>query len=90
MSTAMRLYLQRKREHDMFIAKEEAEFEMGKQHLANMMGLDHQSMTQVQLKGDNTVFYSWGTNNPPRPYFCFFVFFLLILDPLGGPNLKYA
>ena len=44
----MRLYLQRKREHDMFIAREEAEFEMGKQHLANMMGLDYQSMTQVR------------------------------------------
>merc|ERR1719193_26126 len=40
MSSAMRLYLQRKREHDMFIAREQAEFDIGTQHLANMMGLD--------------------------------------------------
>jgi hypothetical protein len=30
----------------MFIAREQAEFEMGKQHLANMMGMDPQNMTQ--------------------------------------------
>jgi len=47
MSSAMRLYLQRKRDHDIFISSEEAEFEMGRQHLANMMGMDHATMTQV-------------------------------------------
>merc|ERR1719458_1622354 len=40
MSSAMKMYLQRKREHDLFISKERAEFEVGKQHLAAMMGLD--------------------------------------------------
>merc|ERR1719289_498439 len=49
MSSAMRLYLQRKREHDMFIAREQAEFDIGKQHLANMMGMDHNSMTQEDI-----------------------------------------
>ena len=39
MSSAMRMYLQRKKEHDMFISRERAEFEVGKQHLAGMMGL---------------------------------------------------
>merc|ERR1711936_1463032 len=34
MSSAMKMYLQRKREHDMFISKERAEFEVGKQQLA--------------------------------------------------------
>ena len=30
-------YLKRKREHDIFISNERAEFDIGKQHLANMM-----------------------------------------------------
>ena len=30
-------YLKRKREHDIFISNERAEFDMGRQHLANMM-----------------------------------------------------
>ena len=50
MSSAMRLYMQRKRQHDIFIAREEADFEMGKQHLANMMGMDKETITQVGLK----------------------------------------
>ena len=37
----------RKRQHDMFIAREQAEFEMGRQHLANMMGMDPHNMTQA-------------------------------------------
>ena len=44
----------------MFIAREHAEFEMGKQHLANMMGMDPENMTQghvIQLRryGTSTV-----------------------------------
>ena len=31
----------------MFIAREQAEFEMGRQHLANMMGMDPHNMTQA-------------------------------------------
>jgi len=67
MSTAMRLYLQRKREHDMFIAKEEAEFEMGKQHLANMMGLDHQSMTQEDIDKSIEYLFPSGLIPEARP-----------------------
>ena len=52
MSSAMRLYLQRKRDHDMFISREETEFEIGRQHLANMMGMDHATMTQVGINDD--------------------------------------
>jgi hypothetical protein len=36
----------RKRQHDMFLVREQAEFELGKQHLANMMGMDPENMTQ--------------------------------------------
>jgi small subunit ribosomal protein S9 len=39
----------RKRQHDMFLVREQAEFELGKQHLANMMGMDPDNMTQGTL-----------------------------------------
>lgn len=49
MSSAMKMYLQRKREHDIFISRERAEFELGKEHLASMMGLDVTSMQQEDI-----------------------------------------
>ena len=49
MSTAMRKYLERKRSYDTFIANERAEFELGKKHLANMMGFDPDEMTQEKV-----------------------------------------
>jgi len=49
MSSAMKMYLQRKREHDLFISKERAEFEVGKQHLAAMMGLDAANLDQQDI-----------------------------------------
>ena len=55
MSSAMRMYLTRKREHDAFIAKETAEFNIGKLHLANIMGFDPDNMTQEDI--DNSVEY---------------------------------
>ncbi len=41
--------MDQKREHDAFIAKEQAEFELGKQHLANMMGVEAETMTQADI-----------------------------------------
>ena len=38
MNLAMKYYMEKKRAHDEFIQKERAEFELGKRHLANMMG----------------------------------------------------
>ena len=49
MSTAMKFYLEKKREHDSFIAQERSEFEMGKKHLANMMGMEVEAMTQDDI-----------------------------------------
>lgn len=49
MSTAMKQYLQKKRSHDEFIAKERSEFELGKKHLANMMGMNSDTMTQEDI-----------------------------------------
>lgn len=64
MSTAMQLYLQRKRQHDMFIAREQAEFEMGKQHLANMMGMDPDSLTQADI--DKSIEYLFPSGLAPE------------------------
>ena len=49
MSTAMKFYLERKKAHDSFIAKERSEFELGKKHLANMMGMNYEAMTQEDV-----------------------------------------
>ncbi|CRK98533.1 CLUMA_CG011885, isoform C [Clunio marinus] len=37
-SKAMKAYLERSREHDLFMKQQQHEFEIGKRHLANMMG----------------------------------------------------
>jgi len=67
MSSAMRLYLQRKREHDMFITREQAEFDIGQQHLANMMGVDHRSMTQEDIDKSIEYLFPSGLNPEARP-----------------------
>lgn len=67
MSSAMRLYLQRKREHDMFIAREQAEFDIGTQHLANMMGLDHSSMTQADIDSSIEYLFPSGLDAEAKP-----------------------
>lgn len=37
-SKAMKAYLERAREHDLFMKEQKLEFDIGKRHLANMMG----------------------------------------------------
>jgi small subunit ribosomal protein S9 len=39
-SKAMKAYLERAQEHDEFMRTQREEFELGKRHLANMMGED--------------------------------------------------
>lgn len=48
-SKSMMSYLKRAREHKEFLLRETKEFERGKRHLANMMGLDPQEMTQADI-----------------------------------------
>ncbi|KAK8763458.1 hypothetical protein V5799_033932 [Amblyomma americanum] len=43
---AMKAYLERARAYEEFIKKEQYEFDIGKRHLANMMGVDVDNMTQ--------------------------------------------
>ncbi|MFH4979327.1 hypothetical protein AB6A40_006036 [Gnathostoma spinigerum] len=46
---ALEAYIAEAREHSKMIAKERAEYERGKRHLANIMGLDANSITQSDI-----------------------------------------
>ena len=48
-STAMKLYMEKAKEHNEFINVQLQEFEMGKRHLANMMGINETDMTQKDI-----------------------------------------
>ena len=48
-SKAMRIYLQRSKEYHEFVDKEIAKYELGKRHLANMMGEDPDTFTQEDI-----------------------------------------
>jgi len=67
MSSAMKMYLKRKKEHDMFISRERAEFDIGKQHLANMMGLEATTLTQEQIDQSIEYLFPSGLASEARP-----------------------
>ncbi|XP_060534967.1 small ribosomal subunit protein uS9m [Cylas formicarius] len=48
-SKAMKAYLERAREHDEFMTERRHEFQIGKRHLANMMGEDPETFTQEDI-----------------------------------------
>lgn len=48
-SRAMKAYLERSRDHDEFIKTKKQEYELGKRHLANMMGEDPENFTQEDV-----------------------------------------
>ncbi|XP_017119716.1 28S ribosomal protein S9, mitochondrial [Drosophila elegans] len=48
-SKAMRAYLKRANEHDEFMKTQHLEFQIGKRHLANMMGADAETFTQQDI-----------------------------------------
>jgi len=64
MSSAMRLYLQKKRNHDQFITSEQAEFDIGQEHLASMMGMDTSTMTQEDI--DKSIEYLFPSGLAPE------------------------
>lgn len=55
LNKAMRAYLQRAREHDEFMRAQRHEYEIGKRHLANMMGENPETFTQEDV--DNAIEY---------------------------------
>ncbi|XP_072942919.1 small ribosomal subunit protein uS9m [Epargyreus clarus] len=48
-SKAMKAYLERAKEHDEFMKKQEFEYSIGKRHVANMMGEDPETFTQKDV-----------------------------------------
>lgn len=54
-SKAMKAYLQRAQEHDQFMKTQHIEYEIGKRHLANMMGENAETFTQEDV--DNAIEY---------------------------------
>jgi len=69
MSSAMKFYLKKKRENDLFMAKERSEFELGKKHLANMMGMTYETMTQEDVdRAVSYLFPSGLTFKDARPH----------------------
>ena len=60
--------MDRKRRHDAFIAQERSEFELGKKHLANMMGMEAKDMTQQDIdRAIDYLFPSGLTEPKARP-----------------------
>uniref|UniRef100_T1PEU9 Small ribosomal subunit protein uS9m n=1 Tax=Musca domestica TaxID=7370 RepID=T1PEU9_MUSDO len=54
-SKAMKAYLERAQEHDEFMKTQHLEYQIGKRHLANMMGADPETFTQEDV--DNAIEY---------------------------------
>nr|CAH7720404.1 unnamed protein product [Callosobruchus chinensis] len=52
---AMKAYLERAQEHEDFMKKQRQEFQIGKRHLANMMGENPETFTQEDI--DNAIEY---------------------------------
>ncbi|KAK0168760.1 hypothetical protein PV327_002530 [Microctonus hyperodae] len=50
LSKAMKAYLERAKEYDEFIQKEKKEYQIGKRHLANMMGMNPEEFTQEDVQ----------------------------------------
>lgn len=50
LNKAMKAYLQRSRDYKEFIEKQIAEYNIGKRHLANMMGLNAEEITERDIK----------------------------------------
>ena len=60
----MQFYLARRKEHEEFIAKERSEFELGKKHLANMMGMEAGAMTQEDIDQAIKYLFPSGLEEP--------------------------
>lgn len=63
-SKAMMVYLNRAKEHDEFMKKEIAEYEIGKRHLANMMGEDPECFTQADIDRSIQYLFPSGLFDP--------------------------
>ncbi|XP_017090421.2 small ribosomal subunit protein uS9m [Drosophila bipectinata] len=63
-SKAMRAYLKRANEHDEFMKTQHLEFQIGKRHLANMMGADAETFTQEDINEAIAYLFPSGLYDP--------------------------
>ena len=63
-SGMMQLYMEKRKAHEEFISKERSDFELGKKHLANMMGMDVNSMTQEDVNKAIEYLFPSGLEEP--------------------------
>jgi len=63
-SKAMQVYLQRAKEHDEFMEAQTKEFQIGKRHLANMMGADPEHFTQADVDAAIEYLFPSGLYEP--------------------------
>jgi len=63
-SRMMQIYMEKRKSHEEFIAKERSDFELGKKHLANMMGMDFNSMTQEDVDKAIEYLFPSGLGEP--------------------------
>ncbi|CAD5110793.1 DgyrCDS158 [Dimorphilus gyrociliatus] len=63
-SQAMKLYLENAKAHDEFLAKEEKQFEIGKRHLARIMDLDPDNISQDEIDRAIEYLFPSGLLNP--------------------------
>ncbi|XP_020811585.1 28S ribosomal protein S9, mitochondrial [Drosophila serrata] len=63
-SKAMRAYLKRANEHDEFMKTQHLEFQIGKRHLANMMGADAETFTQEDVDEAISYLFPSGLYDP--------------------------
>ncbi|XP_016953995.1 28S ribosomal protein S9, mitochondrial [Drosophila biarmipes] len=63
-SKAMRSYLKRANEHDEFMKTQHLEFQIGKRHLANMMGADAETFTQEDIDEAISYLFPSGLYDP--------------------------
>ncbi|BFF89489.1 28S ribosomal protein S9 mitochondrial [Drosophila madeirensis] len=63
-SKAMKAYLTRATEHDEFMKTQHLEFQIGKRHLANMMGADAETFTQEDINEAISYLFPSGLYDP--------------------------
>ncbi|KAK0089636.1 hypothetical protein PV325_006346 [Microctonus aethiopoides] len=64
LSKAMKAYLERAKEYDEFIQREKKEYQIGKRHLANMMGINPEEFTQEDVKKSIEYLFPSGLFDP--------------------------
>uniref|UniRef100_A0A0N4ZVK8 28S ribosomal protein S9, mitochondrial n=1 Tax=Parastrongyloides trichosuri TaxID=131310 RepID=A0A0N4ZVK8_PARTI len=88
---ALNTYIARSKDNARMMAKERSDFDIGKRHLANIMGLDYQTMTQEDIDRSIEYLFPSGLTDPKarpvmkRPEEILPKFYKLDFDDEGRP-----